>query len=177
MSKYKTALEKRVEFLSENFGVPEKRTIKDLIFVQTCSSCPEQYDVFDFKGNQVGYVRLRFGCLTCEYPDCGGEMVYETNFDDSWQGCFTDEDERLYFLEDIANAIHRRMIKVECVPVKRVRCVNKLKDFFGVWCEGTLYDVVRYDEENDEWYIKDECGDTGVVDLSDFNEHFERIDD
>jgi hypothetical protein len=151
--------------------------IKDLSFVQTCSACPEQYDVFDKEGHQVGYIRFRWGHLTCEYPDCGGEVVYETNFDDDWQGCFSSEDDRNLFLEEIANAIHRCMNKVEHIPVKQVRCVNKLKDDMFVWCKGIIYDVVRYDEETDEWYIKDEGGDTGVVDAVDFDGYFERIDD
>lgn len=43
--------------------------IKGLQFIQTCGACPEQYDVLDKSGNTVGYVRLRWGGLTCEYPD------------------------------------------------------------------------------------------------------------
>jgi hypothetical protein len=172
------AMGKLIGVLKANDMPYENKTIKDLHFVLTCASCPEQYDVFDAEGNQVGYVRFRWGHLTCEYPDCGGEVVYETNFDDGWQGCFVSDDDRRLFLEEIANAIHRRMAKAECVPFKQVRCINDLKNgVFGIWFEGTQYDVVRYDEEDEEWYIKDECGDTGIVDTEEFNKHFKRIED
>lgn len=37
--------------------------------VQTCSACPEQYDVLDDDGFQIGYLRLRWGEFTVEVPD------------------------------------------------------------------------------------------------------------
>ncbi|MBO7696420.1 MAG: hypothetical protein J6T10_27595 [Methanobrevibacter sp.] len=79
--------------------------IKGLKFVQTCFACPEQYDVFDSKQTKVGYVRLRWGNLTAECPDCGGEYVYEHSFEDSLKGCFSDSDERKKYLELIADCI------------------------------------------------------------------------
>lgn len=46
----------------------------------TCAACPEQYDVFDTQGNQVGYLRLRHGVFTATVPDVvGGECVYRAN--------------------------------------------------------------------------------------------------
>lgn len=44
--------------------------------VQTCSACPEQYDAF-LDGEQIGYLRLRHGFFSVEYPDCGGRLVLE----------------------------------------------------------------------------------------------------
>jgi hypothetical protein len=79
--------------------------IKDLNFKKTCDACPEQYDVFK-DGKQVGYVRLRWGNLTVESPDCGGELVYEHYFEnDSFKGCFDSTEERQKYLELIADCI------------------------------------------------------------------------
>ena len=46
--------------------------IEGLDFKQTCGACPEQYDVFKDE-KQVGYVRLRWGDLSCRYPDYEGD--------------------------------------------------------------------------------------------------------
>ena len=81
-------------------------TINDLTFNMTCSGYPEQYDVVDSNGNQVGYVRLRFGHLRVDYPDCGGEVIYNHEFSDEWKGEFT-EDEREHYLKEIAAAISK----------------------------------------------------------------------
>lgn len=46
--------------------------------LETCSACPEQYDMFNKDGHMVGYFRLRHGIFTVEYPGVGGELVYLT---------------------------------------------------------------------------------------------------
>lgn len=79
--------------------------IKDLIFKQTCSACPEQYDVFDKDGKQVAYIRLRWGSLYVECPDVGGETVYEADVGHGFTGGFRSENERRMHLYRIANAI------------------------------------------------------------------------
>lgn len=43
--------------------------------VQTCGACPEQYDAF-IDGELVGYLRLRHGYFTVQYPNVSGELVY-----------------------------------------------------------------------------------------------------
>ena len=76
--------------------------IKGLQFTETCSACPEQYDVY--KDNiQIAYIRLRWGTLRCEVPDY--TTIYEYNFDDNFQGCFYCEESRQYHLEKIADLI------------------------------------------------------------------------
>jgi hypothetical protein len=56
-----------------SFEVPEH----GVRFELTCSSVPEQYDVFDLAtGDQVAYVRLRFGRLTVNRPNEAGSTVY-----------------------------------------------------------------------------------------------------
>lgn len=79
--------------------------ISGLIFKQTCCACPEQYDVFDSCGRMVGYVRLRWGGLTCEYPDVGGEVIYVAYFGDGFMGTFENDEQRMYHLNEIANRI------------------------------------------------------------------------
>ena len=79
--------------------------ISGLKFICTCQACPEQYDVIDNTGNMVGYVRLRFGRLTCDYPDVGGEKIYCANIGNEWCGIFPDDEQRDYHLRMIANKI------------------------------------------------------------------------
>ena len=67
----------------------------------TCSACPEQYDVFK-DDKIVGYLRLRHGHFSVEYPDCGGELVYEAQ--PKGDGIFED-DERDKYLTNAINAI------------------------------------------------------------------------
>lgn len=79
--------------------------IKGLSFIKTCSACPEQYDV-EYDGKQVGYIRLRYGGLTVEYPDVGGEIIYEASIGDGWwTGEFDSEEQRQYHLNNIADTI------------------------------------------------------------------------
>ena len=73
--------------------------LNGLKFVMTCPACPEQYEVFN-GAVQVGYVRLRHGFLRCDYPDHGGETVYEASPDGD--GCFNSEKERLTHLTHIS---------------------------------------------------------------------------
>ena len=86
--------------------------IKGLNFKKTCDACPEQYDVFKDE-KQVGYVRLRWGNLTVESPDCGGDLVYEHYFGDAWKGCFDDDNERNKYLLIIANELNNYLEKQE----------------------------------------------------------------
>ena len=80
--------------------------IKGLTFQMTCSSCPEQYDVFLPSGKQVGYVRLRGGGLSATCPDVEGDQVYTYSwYDDGWKGCFDSDEERQKHLEKIADLI------------------------------------------------------------------------
>ena len=82
--------------------------IKGLNFVCTCSICPEQYEVFDCSG-MVGYVRLRWGELTCDYPDIDGETVYHANIGNEWTGYFLTDDERMEHLQNIADKILEKL--------------------------------------------------------------------
>lgn len=72
---------------------------------QTCSACPEQYDVF--KGDlEVGYLRLRHGYFRADFPTCGATTVYEANT--HGDGVF-EEHERTFHLTRAVIAIHKAL--------------------------------------------------------------------
>lgn len=74
----------------------KKLTMKDykqISLVQTCSACPEQYDAF-YNDKKVGYLRLRHGVFTVEYPECGGKLIcIDHPFGD---GSFHDKEREIY---------------------------------------------------------------------------------
>lgn len=84
----------------------ERLTIKDIELVQTCGACPEQYDAY-YNDKQVGYLRLRHGCFSVDYPDAGGEQIYYTEMVDG-DGCL-DYEEREYYLNEAKQAIVNRL--------------------------------------------------------------------
>lgn len=81
----------------------EARSVGNYIFVLTCSSCPEQYDVFDVQGVLVGYVRLRYGSLSARCPNHEGCEVYKAA--PEGDGSFASDKERNFHLLRIAEAI------------------------------------------------------------------------
>jgi len=80
---------------------------EDIKLVRTCVACPEQYDAF-MNGQQVGYLRLRHGYFRVEYPDCGGEMIYEA--EPYGDGIF-EEYEKDFYLKEAKKAIFNKLIK------------------------------------------------------------------
>lgn len=92
---------------------PRNLHISGLFFKCTCFSCPEQYDVFTAAGEQVGYVRLRHGSLYAEYPDVGGECVYDTEAF-AGDGSFLDDKERIFHLTKIADALMAKEMEKWC---------------------------------------------------------------
>lgn len=73
--------------------------------VQTSFACPEQYNVYDSEENSVGYLRLRHGYFRADYPECGGETVYEAN---TIGGGVFDEEERDFQISSALKALHAR---------------------------------------------------------------------
>ena len=85
-----------------------ERKIGGLRLVQTCSSHPEQYDVYAGR-KLVGYLRLRGGVFRCDYPTHyadGGRTIYEAC--PHGDGEF-DDDERLFYLRGAVKAIKENM--------------------------------------------------------------------
>lgn len=82
-------------------------TINNLKFIETSFACPEQYDVMDYNGRRVGYVRLRYGSLSADYytPDGDCTTVYLKRIGDGWTGCFENDKQRTYHLTKIAEIL------------------------------------------------------------------------
>lgn len=80
--------------------------INGLIVIQTCGACPEQYDVFK-DGKQVGYLRLRHGYFRVNYPNPGGEIIYEA--EPKGDGIFESEKERDFYLDAATKAISKKI--------------------------------------------------------------------
>lgn len=69
------------------------KTINDIELIMTCGACPEQYDAF-IDDEQVGYLRLRHGRFTVEYPDVRGRLVYSVS--PEGDGIFEDQEREKY---------------------------------------------------------------------------------
>ena len=77
---------------------------------QTCGACPEQYDAY-IGETEVGYLRLRHGRFTVQYPDSRGEVVYSAS--PKGDGCF-ESDEREYYLNEAKKALLNRFFE-DCI--------------------------------------------------------------
>lgn len=89
--------------LDEELGLykdwPDSLDIDGFRLVCTSMACPEQYDVFDAKGDKVGYLRLRHGTFRADVPDCGGDTVYVSNT--KGDGIFLEEER----MEELGRAV------------------------------------------------------------------------
>lgn len=83
---------------------PVNYQLDGLTLVLTCGACPEQYDVFNTKDEQVGYLRLRHGNFTVECPDVRGTLVYAAQ--PKGDGIFEYE-EREFYLTEAVKAINK----------------------------------------------------------------------
>ncbi len=96
------------QFRQQFPNIKEAKMVYDTLTIDgfklelTSTACPEQYDVFDANGDQVGYLRLRHGFFRADVPDCGGHTVYETST--KGDGSF-DDDERMTELTNAVRAI------------------------------------------------------------------------
>lgn len=84
----------------------EKIKKSDIRLEQTCCACPEQYDAFLRDTNElIGYLRLRGGYFRVDYPNSGGETIYEAN--PKGDGCFESE-EREFYIKEAKKAIKKK---------------------------------------------------------------------
>lgn len=72
---------------------------------KTCGFCPEQYSAF-IGNKEVGYLRLRHGYFRVDYPNCGGELLYDAYT--KGDGIFAD-DERDWYLNKAKEVIMKRI--------------------------------------------------------------------
>lgn len=113
---------------------PPSIEILGLQFILTSTAFPEQYDVKDKHGNQVGYIRLRNGAIICRYPDVSGPSIYHKDFRTGC-GFFENELIRQEYLRIIAAEILKKMEKTEHLTrlFKKVRedSSDGIQDFLG----------------------------------------------
>ena len=80
----------------------------DYKLVQTCSACPEQYDVY-LDNQVIGYIRLHRGHFSAQYfyiDDANSTIVYHAYLD--YNGRFVDE-HRNYYLNQAIAALDRHI--------------------------------------------------------------------
>ena len=76
-------------------------------FIQTCRSCPEQYDAM-YEGEIVGHLQLRWDTFWVFYPDVYGQVIYTKSVPSGLDGFETEED-RQEQLGHARRAIARRI--------------------------------------------------------------------
>jgi hypothetical protein len=90
----------------------------ELDFFMTCSTCPEQYDVF-LGTKQIGYVRLRGARLQAAYPNVDADYSFVHHFsseNDYWKGRFYSDNERNYWLDCVGKHLYNKFLESEVVP-------------------------------------------------------------
>lgn len=80
-------------------------TIDGIELKRTCFACPEQYDAFH-NDKMVGYLRLRHGDFTVNYPDVGGKLILEES--PQGDGMF-EKEERMEYLTKAVKVIKKEM--------------------------------------------------------------------
>lgn len=85
-------------FAEINEALDNHTSIMGCDLLLTCYACPEQYDVF-LSGTQIGYLRLRHGSFTVEYPDVRGKLVYQAY--PKGDGVFCEEEREHYLVHAV----------------------------------------------------------------------------
>lgn len=127
--------------------------IKGLTFKLTCRACPEQYDVFDSSGKQVGYIRLRWGEVTCYYPKVFGEILYSSKVsEDSLRGDFENEEQRTQQLTIMAERILERIEKSKIAKVSDI--IGDLQAILEQYGDIDVYAHMPSDNDcNDDYLV------------------------
>lgn len=89
-------------------GQVRERLVDGLRFLLTCSSCPEQYDVYSGE-MQVGYVRLRHSEFTVEFPEPGRTLILYVRYREGADAGEFDDVDRVRHLRMAAAAIHAKL--------------------------------------------------------------------
>lgn len=84
-----------------------------LTLEEVSSACPEQYDVFDSDGSTVGYLRLRYGMFSVEYPNVFGDLLLNVEVGDCYAGRFYSDFERTQYLNKAKLCIANRIYEDE----------------------------------------------------------------
>ena len=81
---------------------------KNGLTIEGGGACPEQYDVFK-NGKQIAYYRLRHGKFKVDYPECGGETIYEA--EPSGDGIFNDNERLVYLSKAMREVLNKLKTK------------------------------------------------------------------
>ena len=143
--------------------------ISGLNFVQVSKSRPESYNVFDCNGNQVGYVCLRWGCLSC--ADVKGERIYESFFESDYMSEFDSDEMRQIFLEDVAYTLMEKVSGIKHV-YQQFECIKWFFKYSFTFAEkGDVCNLIGK-LKDDSWIVKAENGAIQIVEDKKFREHF-----
>jgi hypothetical protein len=159
---------------AKTLAFPTQKCVKlsGLNFVQVSKCYPEAYDVFDNNGNQVGYVSLRWGCLSCKYPNIKGERIYESFFERDCMGEFDDDESRQIFLEDVANTLIQKMTSTILSPKQQFECIKWFAKYGFTFAEkGDKCNLIGKMKDG-SWIIKAENGAVQIVESNKFREYF-----
>ena len=95
--------------------------MRTITLEQTCECCPEQY--WAHSGvKTIGYIRLRWGHLTCDYLPGGKAKLsdddirvldhqFQEREDDEYKGSFDTDEERKEWLDKCKDALMAEFIK------------------------------------------------------------------
>ena len=154
------------------FTIQKRIRISGLNFVQVSKRYPEAYDVFDNNGKQVGHVRLRWGCLSCHYPNAKGERIYESFFERDCMGEFDNDELRQIFLEDVARVLNKIIYNAKYTRSQQFECVKWFTKYGYTFAEkGDKCELIGKTKDG-AWIVKAENGAIQIVEDKKFREHF-----
>ncbi len=118
-------------------------TPSEIELVETCYVCPEQYDAL-YNGNIIGYLRLRHGYFRVDYPNCGGDTIYEVNT--VGDGRFDNEDERAFHLNKAKEVLALKYNGTRDLDTQ-AKCEYILENELDLWLQDMClkYDVSSED--------------------------------
>lgn len=155
------------------FPAKKQIRISGLNFVQVSKCYPEAYNVYDNNGDQVGQVSLRWGCLSCKYPNSKGERIYESFFERDFMGEFDTDDQRRIFLEDVAHTLIQKISGIKCTNRNQFECIKWFQKYGFTFAEkGDVCNLIGKLEDENAWVIKSENGAVQIVPDEMFKEHF-----
>ena len=95
--------------------------MRTITLEQTCEACPEQYWVHT-GAKTIGYIRLRWGHLTCDYLPEGKpklsdddirvlDHLFRNRENDEYKGSFDTDEERKFWLDKCKDALMAEFLK------------------------------------------------------------------
>lgn len=154
------------------FSIQKRIKISGLTFVQISNAYPEAYDVFDNSGHRIGYVSLRWGCLSCRCPNAKGERIYESFFERDCMGEFDSDELRQIFLKDVANTLIQKMVRFNAADRQQFECIKWFTKYGFTFAEkGDKCELIEKMKDG-SWILKAENGAVQIIADKEFRKHF-----